>query len=128
MTLLDIEASTKYYAAEAQLLRVLGKEKVPYNEITSEELSKEYLQMYKNVDPKLIKNSDPHSILTAAGHENSPINSKMGENEIFLPFWLCIHMGQTNIVKRLQISPDGNLFEILGRTFGYQKESNLLHE
>lgn len=128
LTLLDIEASTKYYAAEAQLLRVLGKEKVPYNDITSEELSKEYLQMYKNVDPKLIKNSDPHSILTAAGHENSPINSKMGENEIFLTFWLCIHMGQTNIVKRLQISPDGNLFEILGRTFGYQKESNLLHE
>lgn len=135
---LDVEDFTDYLHIESKLFKILNSEKYPYSNIKSEELDKEYLTMYRNVyktaGQDAIKKSlrfgeetkDPHSVLTAAGHADSNINASMSENEIFLAFWLCIHMGKNNTERKLKEMRDGNLYEILERTFKYQKESHLL--
>lgn len=142
---LDIEAFTDYLHLEARLFKLLGENKQVYDQIEASELEKEYLLLYKNVcntafDRKLdceeLPNwvrdfprdaeRKPHQVLNAAGYSKSNIKKTMSEYEIFLTFWLTVHMGENNTPKKIEKSRDIDLEEILERTYEYQKKSSLL--
>lgn len=142
---LDIEAFTDYLHLEAKLFKLLGENKQVYDQIEASELEKEYLLLYKNVcntafDKKLDYEElpnwvrdfprdaerKPHQVLNTAGYSKSNIKNTMSEYEIFLTFWLTIHMGENNTLKKIENSRDIDLLEILERTYEYQKKSSLL--
>jgi len=51
----------------------------------------------------------------------------MTENEIYLTFWLTIHMGKKqNQIIKLSKSTDKNIFILLTDIYEYQKKSFLL--
>lgn len=139
---LNSEDFREYLFLESKLFKFLGKQGKKYEDISLEELEAEYQRLYKNVDRKAFKNDDrkwarkreypkseieqkPHQVLNVAGYDCSKIKSGMSENEIFLTFWLSIHMGKNNTLKKIDKS-DINIIEILERTYEYQKRSELL--
>ncbi|MBU5482629.1 hypothetical protein [Blautia sp. MSJ-19] len=143
---LDIESFTDYLHLEARLLKLLGENKQVYNQLSLEELDKEYRLLYervcntafdKNLNcgefpswvkdfPRDIEERKPHQILNVAGHSKSKIKDNMSENEIFLTFWLSAHMGANNTERKVDRTRDINIIEIFDRIYEYQKKSELL--
>lgn len=149
---LDVVRNREFMYMEVQLFKLLNKTSIKYNDsINLVELDEEYLKLQENVrsrafkdgncswfthfPPKRVENDSyaciqrcPHQVLTAAGHSKSAIRDTMSEDEIFLTFWLTIHMGNNNTLKKIENVLDSDLLEILGRTYEYQKKSSLLKE
>ena len=138
---LDVECHREYLSMEAKLFQFFGKEKIDYENFDIKELSDEYEAMYNFVNLSAFKNGkkdwakdfpdksikDPHQVLNAAGYKYSLLREKMGEDEIFLAFWLSIHFGKAeNPTRKIGITKDSNLIELLEYTFQYQKKSFLL--
>lgn len=66
---------------------------------------------------------DPHQVLTIAGDRDSLIKNQMSENEIYLAFWLAIHMGKAhNETINVSESVDINLKALLNNIYEYQKD------
>ena len=148
---LDVEYNREFINMESKLFKLLNKNAVKYDSINLAELDGEYVKLQENVRSKAFKDEDyswfthfppkkvendsyaciqrcPHQVLTAAGHSKSAIRDTMSEDEIFLTFWLTIHMGNNNTPKKIENSRDIDLLEILERTYEYQKKSSLLKE
>ena len=67
-------------------------------------------------------------MLTIAGDRDSLIKNQMSENEIYLAFWLAIHMGKAhNETINVSESVDINLKALLNNIYEYQKGSFLLY-
>lgn len=139
---LNSEDFREYLFLESKLFKFLAEPRKKYEDISLEELKIEYLTLYKNVNRKAFENNNrkwasdldypmskmerkPRQVLNIAGHEHSKIGNEMSENEIFLTFWLTIHMGENNALNKVERS-DINIIEILERTYEYQKKSKLL--
>lgn len=138
---LDLRFQAEFGVEEERLLELLGEKSIVYDKIELLDLKNEYQIMRQNVFESAFENGNtgwlgdfpekglkPHKVLTAAGHDKSKIKNKMSENEIFLAFWLSIHMGDDNIPRKIDFSKDTHLIEILERTYSYQQKSNLLKE
>lgn len=129
----------EYMLKEYKLIEFLGEDRNLKYENCVDEIVNEYECLYKNVSldsyckSQLRENQivGPHEILTIAGHEDSGIREKMTKHEIYLSFWLTIHLyknidDNSIIKKNVCEAMDKNLLQILERTFQYQKESKLL--
>lgn len=143
---LDIESHREFLYKEARLFKFFKKGKINYEQLGAEKVRKvteeEYLQMYRKVEreafliderawakkfPKNAESQDPHQVLNTAGYEKSLIKDRMSEYEIYLTFWLSIHLGKAeNSFHEVVYSRDPNLIELLENTFNYQKLSFLL--
>lgn len=138
---LDIERHREYLFNEAKLFKFLGEEKINYENIDINELSREYKEMHNMVNNSAFVNGDkswaknfpkegvvdPHQVLNVAGYKYSQINDKMSENEIFLTFWLSLHFGKAqNSAQTIGHTKDLNLIELLEYTYKYQKKSFLI--
>lgn len=141
---LNMEMNRKYLYEEAKLFKFFKLGEIDYMEYNISEIEKEYTLLYHNVSKKAFENKnkswskkdfpqsenirDPHKVLTTAGHKNSLIKKQMTEYEIFLAFWLAIHMGKAdNKTMKLPESTDINILALLNRVYEYQKKSFLLN-
>ena len=137
----EYEKYVEFMYEEAKLFKYLGTEKILYDNIRKEELEKEYITMYKYVNtsiclsegyskwaklPKDKSEKRPHQVLNTAGFTKSKIKNEMSEYEIYLAFWLTVHMGDNNKLIKIGRTRDINIIEILERTFYYQKQSKML--
>lgn len=138
---LNVEWQREYMAMEIKLYHFFGDEKIQYDAFDISELDKEYKVLYDNVNKKAFEGGkkdwatkfpkenekDAHQVLNTAGYKKSNIRTQMSENEIFLSFWMSVHYGGVNnMTKKIENTRDSNLFELLERTFKFQKESILL--
>lgn len=140
---LDIESHREFLYKESRLFKFFKKEKIDYEKLdVAKETEAEYLKMYRAVEreaflddkrawakkfPKDEEKRDPHQVLNTAGYKESLIKDKMSEYEIYLTFWLSIHLGKAeNSFHKVAYSRDPNLIELLENTYNYQRLSFLL--
>ena len=139
---LNREDLREYIFLESKLFKLLENQNKRYNydDMDLEELNNEYGMLYENVNCRAFKNGDkrwanrfpknekerkPHQVLNTAGYTDSEIRKEMSEKEIFLSFWLSIHMGENNRPQKVD-KRNINIIEILECTYEYQKNSKLL--
>lgn len=143
---LNMEMNREYLYEEAKLFKFFKRKKIDYVNYDVSNIEWEYKLLYHNVVEMVFKDGDmgwvkkefprsdeilvgdPHQVLNAAGYKKSLIKDKMSESEIFLAFWLVIHMGKAqNKTFKLPASIDINVLELLNYIYEYQKESFLLN-
>lgn len=136
------EMRNNYLYEEEKFFRFFKESPLDYSEYNISEIEKEYKLLYNNVSQSAFYNNhnwaqkkfpetdwpgDPHQVLSTAGYSESLIKEQMTENEIYLTFWLTIHMGKKqNQIIKLSKSTDKNIFILLTDIYEYQKKSFLL--
>ena len=136
------EMRNNYLYEEEKFFRFFKESPLDYSEYNISEIEKEYKLLYNNVSQSAFYNNhnwaqkkfpetdspgDPHQVLSTAGYSESLIKEQMTENEIYLTFWLTIHMGKKqNQIIKLSKSTDKNIFILLTNIYEYQKKSFLL--
>lgn len=139
----DAKMKQKYLEVESKLLKFFKCEPSDSSKDDPSEIEKEYRILYKNVYQKVLNDNnsrlirifpkenclgDPHQVLTIAGDRDSLIKNQMSENEIYLAFWLAIHMGKAhNETINVSESVDINLKALLNNIYEYKKGSFLLY-